>query len=83
MPRFFFNLRVGTALVDQDSEGQELASFEEARSEAIESARELLATKAESGEAASLDEQVEVVDEAGRTVITIPVGHVVGSPAQS
>ena len=82
MPRFFFNLREAAELVDKDDEGQECQDLKSAHATAIESARELLAEKAASGEAGDLKYQIEVVDEAGIIVFRVPVGRAVDSPAQ-
>ena len=42
MPRYFFHVRKSEVL-DQDSEGREIAATEVLREEAIEAARDLLA----------------------------------------
>jgi hypothetical protein len=82
MPRYFFNIRQDKLLLEDD-EGEEFANLDAARQEAIASAREILSEAAFSGEAASLDRKIEVADEAGETVLTIPIGRVTGTETQS
>ena len=48
-----------------------------------DSARQLLSQAALKGEAASLHQQIEVADERGHTILTVPVGHVTGTDAQT
>ena len=56
----------GDAVLPDDEEGEEYVNLEAVRLQAIESARELLSEAALSGKAASLNQQIEVVDESGR-----------------
>ena len=83
MARYSLRLRDNDILLPDDEEGQEFASLEAVRHEAIRSARQLLSYAALSGEAAGLNQQIEVLDEAGETVLTVPVGRVTGTEAQS
>lgn len=77
MSRYFFHVRDGSNLLP-DEEGEELSSLDAARDLARESAREILSEAALSGRATDLNQQIEVTDEAGQTVLTLGVGHVVG-----
>ena len=82
MPRYFFHLRDGDALL-ADHEGEELRDLEAVRGYAVESARELLSLAVLSGSAGSLNQQIEVLDEGGRTVLTVAVGHATGTETQT
>jgi hypothetical protein len=83
MARYFFWIKAsGTPLAD-DEGGQEFATPEAVRHEAIETARQILSDAARSGKAASLNLVVEVLDETGEMVLTVPVGHAIGTEAQS
>ena len=82
MPRYFFHLRDGDALL-ADNEGEELRDLEAVRGYAVESARELLSLAVLSGSAGSLNQQIEVLDEGGRTVLTMAVGHATGTETQT
>ena len=83
MPRYFLRLRDGDTLLPGDGEGQEFATLEGVRLEAMESARQILSEAALSGQAGSLNHQIEVTDETGRTILTMPVGHATGTDTQS
>lgn len=83
MARYFFHLRDGDKLLPDDTEGEELPDLEAVRVYAIESARDLLSEAAFSGKAASLHQQIEVVDASGRTVLTMPVGNATGTESQT
>ena len=83
MARYFFHLRDGDRLLPDDDEGEELRDLKAARSYAIRSARELLSQAALNGKAASLRQQIEVLDERGQTVLTTPIGHAMGTEAQN
>jgi uncharacterized protein DUF6894 len=83
MARYFFHLRDGDTLFTDDDEGEELRDLDAVRSYAIESARELLSQAVLNGRAASLHQQIEVADETGRTVLTMPVGHAMGTETQT
>jgi hypothetical protein len=83
MPRYFFQLRDGDTVLQDDEEGEELPNLDAVRLYAIQSARELLSEAALRGTAGSLLQQVEAVDESGRTVLTIPVGHATGTETQT
>lgn len=83
MARYFFHLRDGDSLLKDDEEGQEFPNLEAVRLEAIEAARDILSEAALSGHAGSLNQQIEVVDEAGHTVVTMPVGRATGTQTQT
>jgi uncharacterized protein DUF6894 len=83
MARYFFRLRDGDALLPDDEEGEELRDLEAVRRYATESARQLLSEAALSGRAGSLNHQIEVTDETGRTILTMPVGHATGTETQN
>ena len=83
MPRYFFRIRDGYELLTDDGEGEEHANLDEAREAAMEGARDILSEAALSGKAASLQTRIEVTDESGKTVLTIPVGRATGTEAQT
>jgi hypothetical protein len=82
MAHFFLRVRDGDALVPDDGEGQEFATPDAVRAEAIESARHLLSAAVLNGTAATLNLQIEVADERGKTVLIVPVGRAVGTETQ-
>lgn len=67
MPRFFFNVRDGYE-VDEDEEGIELPDFEAARAEAYATVEELRDQLA--GDAARIE--LEITDDTGRRLLTVP-----------
>jgi hypothetical protein len=70
MPRFYFNVRDGRDL-DEDDEGVELPDVEAARAEALATVEEL---RDELGrDAAGIE--LELTDDAGRRLLTIPFGR--------
>jgi hypothetical protein len=83
MARYFFHVRDGDTLHPDDHEGEELPNLKAVRVRAIESAREILSEAALSGTAGSLRQQIEVVNASGRAVLTMPVGHAVGTESQT
>ena len=83
MPRYFILVREGDALLPDDGEGQEFASLDAVRQEAIASARQLLSQAALSGEAGRLNQTIEVQDEAGTIVLTVAVGRATGTEVQT
>ena len=66
MPRFFFNIRDGYDL-DEDEEGVELPDVEAARAEALATVEEL---RGELGDAGNIE--LEITDETGRRLLTVP-----------
>ena len=83
MARYFFHLRDGDTLLPDDGEGREFPNLVAVRLEAIESARDILSEAALSGTAGSLHQQIEVTDESGRTVLTMPIGNATGTESQT
>jgi hypothetical protein len=79
MTRYFFNIRLADGVL-KDTEGQELRSLEEARAEAIETAKELMAESILLGE--KIDHRAfEISDESGETLDVIPFSVAVDRPA--
>ena len=77
MPRYWFNVRNGNDLLLDDAEGCQLPNLKAVKKEAVLAARQILCAAALTGVAASLQVQIEVVDEAGKTVLIMPVGHAI------
>ena len=83
MPRYWFNVGDGDELLHDDHEGCLLPNLAAVNKDAVLAARQILCAAALKGTAGSLTIQIEVVDEAGATVLIMPVGHATGSPAQT
>jgi len=83
MPRYWFNVRDGNDLLLDDAEGCQLPNLLAVKKDAVLAARQILCAAALTGVAASLQVQIEVVDEAGETVLIMPVGHATGSESQT
>ena len=83
MPRYWFNVRDGNELLLDAPEGCELPNLEAVKTDAVRGARQILSAAAITGTAGSLRIQIEVVDEAGKTVLIMPVGHATGSDSQA
>jgi len=66
MPRYYFNIRDGYD-VDEDDEGIELPDIEAARAEALATVEELRDQLADAG-----DIELEITDETGRRLMTVP-----------
>jgi len=66
MPRYFFNIRDGYD-VDEDEEGIELPDLEAARAEALATVEELRDELADAGNI-----ELEITDETGRRLLTVP-----------
>jgi hypothetical protein len=78
MPRFFFHARDGDQRLD-DPEGVDLPDLDAARAEAAVGAREIAAGRIRQGQ--MLDGQsLEICDEAGRTLATIPLADAARLP---
>ena len=75
MPRYFFHVCEGEKRIVTDRDGLALATMVEVRREAIESARAAHDVATMGGTAGNLPYQIEVTDAAGKTVLTMPVGH--------
>ncbi len=70
MPLFFFNIRTKTDLI-KDLEGQEFASLDTARAEAILAAREIMGGRVKAGEDPD-GSQFEITDCDQRVVLVVP-----------
>jgi hypothetical protein len=72
MPRFHMHIRHADKLLE-DGEGEEFPSLAEARTEAVRSARELMAANVASGKKPNHNHsRFEVADESGRVVLVMP-----------
>jgi hypothetical protein len=71
MPRFHMNIRKGDDLL-KDWEGEEFPSLSEARTEAVQSARELMAARMAAGKMPDGHHRFEIADESGKTVLVMP-----------
>jgi hypothetical protein len=83
MPRYWFNVRDGNDLLLDAAGGCLLPDLKAVKDDAVLAARQILCAAALTGVAASLLVQIEVVDEAGETVLIMPVGHATGSESQA
>jgi hypothetical protein len=70
MPRFFLHVRDGEKLF-KDGEGQEFPSLAEARTEAVLSARELMAALMVAGRQPD-QSRLEVADDSGAVMLVMP-----------
>ena len=68
MPRFFFHLKDGVTLCDE--EGMSFATIDEARDEALRAAREIMADEVRHGRL-SLVDRIEIADEGGNAVTVV------------
>jgi hypothetical protein len=71
MPRFHMNIRKGDELLE-DWEGQDFSSLSEARTEAVLSARELMAARMAAGKMPNCHARFEIADDSGKTVLVMP-----------
>jgi hypothetical protein len=74
MPRFFIHSRDRVGLFE-DREGSEWPDFDAARSEALASARELLAEQLKTNQTDGI-EQLEICDASGHMLATVPLRDV-------
>ncbi|MGO4567635.1 hypothetical protein AB4Z52_21890 [Rhizobium sp. 2YAF20] len=70
MPRFYFNVRAGSTIIE-DEEGTELLSLEEARAEALLDARSLMSAAILEGDDIS-GRSVEISNDAGEVLFILP-----------
>lgn len=70
MPRFYFHVRHDDEL-DEDPEGAELESLEQAEDEAVKAAREILAEKVAKGDEVD-GHRFEITSEAGEVLKVVP-----------
>lgn len=68
MPRYFLHLKDGETVRDED--GMILDGVEQARDEAVRSARDMMSDQVRQGRL-SLRDRIEVEDEAGDIVLTV------------
>ena len=78
MALFFFNIRNGNGFTP-DEEGRELATLDEARTEAIRDIRSIVSDEVKHGQA-DLRGRVEVTDEGGELLATIQFTEAVDLP---
>jgi hypothetical protein len=78
MPRFYIHFQNGD-VVAKDDEGQDLPGLEEARADAIVSAREILADDIKSNATNTLS-AVLIANESGDTLVTIAAKDVLPEP---
>lgn len=77
MPRYYFNVRTGSTL-KQDIEGSELSCLDEAHTEAVMAAREILADRLVHG--SSLGEDIFLItEENGDILEELPFRSVINS----
>ena len=74
MPRYFFHVYDDLVLMDDD--GIELADSEAARVAALAGARAMMCDQLSNGRL-SLHHRIEVVDEGGGTILTLPFAEAV------
>ena len=68
LPRLFFQLKDGVTLCDE--EGMTFATVDEARSEAVRVAREIMADEVRQGSLTLID-RIEIADEGGNAVTVV------------
>ena len=68
MPRFFFHLKDGVTLCDE--EGMSFETVDEARREALRAAREIMADEVKRGSLTLVD-RIEIADEGGNPVTVV------------
>ena len=82
MPKFFFHIKVTGLPLIKDEEGEEFSSIEDAEQEARKSIQERLGPGAlESG--GVLRRLVEIADETGKVVKSVPYSTVVAIPPKA
>ena len=80
MPRFFFHIANGDCV--PDAEGSELPDLAAARETALTGAREMIAEELKQGKDLSLEDRIEIEDEAGRIVAVVTFKEAMGLPGQ-
>jgi hypothetical protein len=71
VPLFYMNIRKGDELLE-DWEGQDFRSLAEARTEAVQSARELMAARMAAGKMPERHVKFEITDEFRKIVLVLP-----------
>ena len=74
MPHDFFHIQNGDVYEDQDPDGEDLPDLEAARAAAAQIARDFW----EDFPDANLDMLIEVADEDGETLLTVPFAESIG-----
>ncbi len=77
MPRYFFHVHDKDS-IDRDDAGADLANFHDARTEAVTLARDLCYLWNDLPPGALNNMAIEVADETGQTVFTVPFTVVTG-----
>lgn len=77
MPRYFFHILDGNGL-DRDDAGVDLVTFHDARSEALNLARDLCYLWNDLPSGILTNMAIEVADEAGQTVLVLPFPAAMG-----
>jgi hypothetical protein len=73
MPRYYFHIRRGDVFEDKDPDGEDLFDLEDAHAEALQVARDYW----EDWGPLDTGTVIDVVDEAGRTVLTVPISEAI------
>jgi hypothetical protein len=76
MPRYFFHIRRGSDFEDKDPDGEDLADLEAARAKAVQIARDYW----EDWPDAETGMVIDIADEAGQTVLTVPFSDAIDRP---
>ncbi|WP_182422089.1 hypothetical protein [Aureimonas sp. ME7] len=71
--RYYFNIREGSVLIE-DHDGAELPTLEDAYEEAIQAAREMLATRVLAGQPLG-HRSFEIQDQNGNRLVTVPFSN--------
>jgi hypothetical protein len=70
MPRYYRHLQQGDQLI-HDTDGVELSNLDEARADALEGIRDILAEAIRRGHDVPLDDAIIITDEAGQELMTV------------
>jgi hypothetical protein len=83
MARYFLNLTSKTVIrMPNDPEPQEHANIEAARAEAIKGIREMAAEAVLSGRSDLPFETIDITDEEGELLVSVPVSEALGGTAR-
>jgi hypothetical protein len=75
MAHYFFHLKVGASLIE-DEEGSELDTAEEARAVAVKSLREIFAASIKAGADEPAIDGILIADESGEELAFLPLAEV-------
>jgi hypothetical protein len=78
LPRLFFHIQKRDQIV-ADDEGQQFPNLDDARIDAIASIRDIVAERVRTGKNLAAGDSLQVADEAGNVLLTIPFGDVVNA----